>query len=50
MSIHEAALVDYAAYWLRRVEGQRLKTRAGAFFDRPKRRAGCALLDSLADD
>ena len=27
LSIHEAALVDYAAYWIRRVEGQRLKTR-----------------------
>ncbi len=26
-SIHEAALVDYPAFWLRRVEGQRLKTR-----------------------
>ncbi len=27
ISFHEAALVDYAGYWLRRVEGQRLKTR-----------------------
>ena len=27
LSIHEAALVDYAAFWLRRVDGQRLKTR-----------------------
>ena len=27
MSFHEAALVDYAAMWLRRVDGQRLKTR-----------------------
>ena len=27
ISFHEAALVDYAAYWLRRVDGQRLKTR-----------------------
>ena len=27
ISIHEAALVDYPAYWLRRVDGQRLKTR-----------------------
>ncbi|ESQ76349.1 glycoside hydrolase family 97 protein [Asticcacaulis sp. AC402] len=27
ISFHEAALVDYAGYWLRRVDGQRLKTR-----------------------
>ncbi len=27
IAFHEAALVDYAAIWLRRVEGQRLKTR-----------------------
>jgi alpha-glucosidase len=27
LSFHEAALVDYAAYWLHRVEGQRFKTR-----------------------
>ncbi len=27
LSIHEAALVDYPAFWLRRVVGQRLKTR-----------------------
>ena len=27
ISFHEAALVDYAAMWLRRVDGQRLKTR-----------------------
>ncbi len=27
LSIHEAALVDYPAFWLRRVEDQRLKTR-----------------------
>ena len=27
LSIHEAALVDYPAYWMRRVDGQRLKTR-----------------------
>ncbi len=26
IAIHEAALVDYSAMWLRRVEGQRLKT------------------------
>ena len=26
MSFHEAALVDYSAMWLRRVDGQRLKT------------------------
>ncbi|WP_462116209.1 glycoside hydrolase family 97 N-terminal domain-containing protein, partial [Lysobacter xanthus] len=26
LAFHEAALVDYAAMWLRRVEGQRLKT------------------------
>ena len=26
LAIHEAALVDYAAMWLRRVEGQRFKT------------------------
>ena len=27
IAFHEAALVDYAAMWLRRVDGQRLKTR-----------------------
>ncbi len=27
LSIHEAALVDYASMWLRRVDGQRLKAR-----------------------
>jgi alpha-glucosidase len=27
IAFHEAALVDYAAVWLRRVDGQRLKTR-----------------------
>lgn len=27
MSFHEAALIDYAAIWMRRVDGQRLKTR-----------------------
>ncbi len=27
ISFHEAALVDYAGYWLRRVEGEKLKTR-----------------------
>ncbi|AKM06300.1 glycoside hydrolase family 97 protein [Pelagerythrobacter marensis] len=27
IAIHEAALVDYAAFWLQRVEGQRFRTR-----------------------
>lgn len=35
LAIHEAALVDYAGMWLRRVEGQRLKARLSPAADGP---------------
>ncbi len=35
LAIHEAALVDYAAMWLRRVEGQRFKVRLSPAADGP---------------
>ena len=35
LAIHEAALVDYASMWLRRVEGQRFKARLAPAADGP---------------
>ena len=37
IAIHEAALVDYAGMWLRRVSGQRLKAVSVTFVERARR-------------
>ena len=49
IAIHEAALVDYAGMWLRRVTGQRLKAVLSPSSIGPAREPQGAIRDTLAD-
>ena len=48
LAIHEAALVDYAGMWLRRVTGQRLKSQLSPSSSGPEGRAPRTLRHALA--